>query len=157
MTNECESCIATIDRNGFQYGTSLKRLGEAIGKTPEEMATLIRISVAEYDEREAFEGELNMVLNLAELSKLSSVLGIHTRLLFDGENLNAQLVSTHELMTKIRACLNSTCASVSEFEDRVGFKIEKSLSDPFEILKWNVDCLRFVCKETGVDWRLALP
>jgi hypothetical protein len=56
------------------------------------------------------------------------------------------------LCAKINAHLNATGMSIAEFEERVGFEIEPSLKDATKVLDWNVDCLRFVCAEIGVDW-----
>ncbi len=97
-----------------------------------------------------------MQISLSELSKLSSVLGTRTRFIFEDSEAG-QSISPEQLSTKIKAHLAATGMSVGKFEDRVGFVIEPALHDSAEVLKWNVDCLRFVCKEIGVDWLAALP
>lgn len=149
--------ISTTDGNGVPYGDRLKRAREATGKSPQEVAALLGISFQEYDEWETYEAELNMAMKLGELSKLSSVLGIKTSLIFDDEIEGGAPLSPEQLCAKIKAYLDATGISTAQFEDRAGFVVEPSLRDPSEVLKWNVDCLRSVCAEIGSDWRLALP
>lgn len=58
---------------------------------------------------------------------------------------------------EIRRYLGRTRLTTEEFENRVGFEIAPALGDSSKVLDWNLDCLRFVCKELGIDWRLAPP
>jgi transcriptional regulator with XRE-family HTH domain len=132
----------------------LKQAREATGKSPKEVAALVGISSNLYYDLEGIDGELNMVISLGELSKLSSVLGIRTRFIFDGKT-EGQSISLEQLCAKIKEYLNVTGMSITDFETRVGFTIAAALDNPFEVFKWNVDCLRFVCEEIGIDWHLA--
>lgn len=159
MANNAEACISTVDSKGVPYHARLKRARESAGKSSEEIAALLGISFRDYAEWENYEGELNTSMTLGELFRLSSVLGIRTRLLFeeDSGDREGPHVSAEQLCAKIKAHLSATGMSMGEFEDQVGFVIEPCLRDPSEVLKWNVDCLRFVCNEIGIDWRSALP
>jgi len=134
----------------------LRQAREATGKSRQEIAVLAGLSTSTYCDLEEQDGELNMVVSLREVSKLASALGISTRFIFD-DNIEGQPISPERLCSKINEHLTRTKMSIAEFEDRVGFVIGPALLDPVEVLKWNIDCLRFVCKEVGVDWLAALP
>jgi len=134
----------------------LKQAREATGKSPQEIAALAGLSAPTYCDLEEQDGELNMVVSLRELSKLASALGISTRFIFD-DSIKGQPISPEQLCVKIKSYLNAAGMSIAEFESRVGFVIEPSLHDFAKISDWNVDCLRFVCEELGLNWRLALP
>jgi len=133
----------------------LKQSREATGKSPHEIAALVGISAPTYYDLENCDGDLNMVISLGELSKLSSVLGISTRFIFD-DKTEGQPILPEPLCAKIKSYLDAKKIDIANFEDRVGFTIEPSLHDPAKILDWNIDCLRFVCEEIGANWRLAL-
>lgn len=98
-----------------------------------------------------------MAISLRELSKLASVLEIRTRLIFSDKNVGEQSISLEQLRSKIRDYLTTTGMNIAEFEEKVGFEIQAGLQDAAKIMEWNVDCLRFVCAEIGVDWLAALP
>jgi transcriptional regulator with XRE-family HTH domain len=156
--NACRgNTISTVDRNGLAYGVRLKRAREAAGKSPDQMASLVGVSVPAYYDWECAEGDINTTASLGELAKLSSALSVRTRAIFEDEGGDERPISPEQLCARIKAHLDATNMSIAEFEDRVGFVIEPALDDPSEVLKWNVDCLRFVCGEIGLDWRLALP
>lgn len=134
----------------------LKQAREAAGKTPEEVAELAEITINTYYDFEQCEGDLNIVVSLSELSKISSALGIRTRFLFEGKSDGKQ-ISPSQLASQIKRHLEKTDMSITDFEDRVGFTVALAIENPSEILNWNVDCLRFVSAEIGVSWLDALP
>ena len=157
MREPCDPCTTTVDSDGLAYGVRLKRAREAAGKSPELVASLVGVPVPAYYDWEWVEGDINYTASLGELSKLAAVLGVRTSSIFDSGAGTGRRALPEELCAKIRAHLDATTTDITEFEDRVGFVIGPSLRDPSEVLKWNVDCLRFVCREVGLDWRLALP
>lgn len=157
MQKNVHVCTSKVDSKGVLYGDRLKRARELIGQSPQGVAALAGITLSTYYDMEEHEGMLNRQTSLAELSKLSSILRIPARSLFDDADESCELISHEQLCAKIKAHLAATRMSVSEFEDRVGFVIEPSLLDTSEVLNWNVDCLRFVCAEIGVEWLSALP
>jgi hypothetical protein len=133
-----------------------KRACEAVGKTREDLGEFVCNSPTYYD-LEACNGDLYMDVGLGELSHLCSALGISARDLF-GESISTEeIISPEQLLSKAREHLNRSGLSIAEFEDRIGFKIEPSLNDPSKMMDWNVDFLRWLCRELGLDWRLALP
>jgi hypothetical protein len=154
MKTTSDSCVATADSNGVPYNVRLKRLRLLKGKTPEQMAA--SIGGAYYDWEDC-DGDLNRTASLSELSRLAASFETQCRLLFEDGRGDMESTPPKQLCDRIRAYLAATNMNVAKFEDRVGFIIEPALRDPVEILEWNVDCLRFVCKEIGVNWLSALP
>jgi transcriptional regulator with XRE-family HTH domain len=149
--------ISTVDRNGLAYGARLKRARESAGKSPNQMASIVGVSVPAYYDWEEAEGDINMTASLGELVKLASTLGVRTAALFEDDGCNERPIPPERLCARIKAHLDAASMSIAQFEDRVGFVIQPALDDPAKVLEWNVDCLRFVCGEIGLDWRLALP
>lgn len=43
------------------------------------------------------------------------------------------------------------------FSEKIGFDIGPALTDAAHALEWNVDFLRWLCAEFGLEWRAALP
>ena len=152
-----ELCTATADQNGIPYNERLRRARESRKKSVDEVARKLGISFKDYYEWEAHEAELNMAMTLKQLSHLSSALGIRTSQLFDDTDIGCHFISPNQLSDRIKSHLESHRISIPDFEEQVGFFIEEVLTDPLKILEWNVDCLRFVCAEIGIDWRQALP
>ena len=157
MLEDSDPRISKVDGSGVPYHVRLKRVRESTGRSDRDIAALLGVSLQEYYEWETFEGELTVAMSLAEVSKLSSALGICSRLIFDDGEPEASTLSAAQLSAKIKTYIYASGLSITEFENRVGFEIAPALRDSSEILKWNVDCLRFVCKEIGVDLRIALP
>jgi len=60
-------------------------------------------------------------------------------------------------MSKVRDHLRKTGMSIAELEDRIGSEFAASLEDASQVMDWNVDFLRWLCRELALDWRLALP
>lgn len=157
LRKNLDPCISTADSKGTPYHVRYKRIREATGKSPQDVAALIEIPVHLSYDLEAYEGQLNRQLSLGKLSKLSSVLEIRARLIFDDADEIGRSLSPEELCAKIKDHLKAKGMSIAEFEDIVGFVIRPSLRDPLEVTNWNVDCLRSVCAEIGVNWHNALP
>ncbi|MDB6034544.1 MAG: hypothetical protein JWM16_4882 [Verrucomicrobiales bacterium] len=150
------AAYSTSDKLGTQYGDRLKHIREARNLSPEFIASQLGISLQEYLEWEAFEGELNYVTDLGELMKLSGVLKIATLKLFDDEVPAGSFIPLSMLTQLISQYLQNTGTNLSQFEQQVGWSVEASLNDPTRVLEWNIDCLRSVCLQINLDWRLVV-
>jgi len=144
------------DDFGVPFGERLKQTREKNGKTPHEVAKLAGLSSPTYYDLENCAGDLTMTISLLELSRIASVLGVPSRGFFSDHN-STHFISAQELSDRIKTYLASSKETITEFEDKVGFVIEPALSNPSEVLNWNVDCLRSVCLKLGIDWLSALP
>jgi len=155
--NDSNPCVAKSDARGIAYGVRLRNIRESTGRSPQEVADRLGISLLEYDELEAIAGTLNRSTSLTQLLQLSSVLNVSTRFIFEDEGRENDRISCKELCTNIKSYLERTGTGISEFEERVGYEIRQTLEDPAKVMDWNVDCLRFVCSEIGTNWLTALP
>jgi transcriptional regulator with XRE-family HTH domain len=134
----------------------LIRAREAAGKTPQDLGEYLE-NVPTYYDMKACDGELYSVASLGELSRLCLALGIKPRDLFDDKSNIEGPILPEQLLSEAKEYIKKRKLSVAEFSDCVGFEIEPSLKDPSKMLDWNVDFLRWLCDEIGLDWRLALP
>jgi transcriptional regulator with XRE-family HTH domain len=156
MSNN-DKILPTPDDDEIAPRIRLRRFRELAGKTPEDLAVYVDNSTSSYYDLEEHNGELYMVPSLGELSRLCSDLGIKTRDLFDDRLESGLTISPEQLISKVKEHLNHTGTSIAEFENRVGYEIEPSLKDVAKVMDWNIDFLISVCRELGLNWRLALP
>lgn len=134
----------------------LKRAREVVGKTPQDLGEYLG-NVPTYYDMEAYDGELYSNASLGELSRLCSALGIKPRDLFHDRPNVEPAISPMQLLSRAREYMKQNKLSVGEFSDRIGFDIGPSLEDASKMMDWNIDFLRWLCEELGLDWRLAVP
>jgi hypothetical protein len=65
-------------------------------------------------------------------------------------------LNNRKIKGRVKAYLRIAKIDIRVFEDRVGFEIAPVLVDSAEIMNWNIDGLRSVCAEIGIDWRRVL-
>jgi transcriptional regulator with XRE-family HTH domain len=140
------------------YHKRLKLARERVGKSPQAIAAAVGVSVGAYYDLEWVEGEIESGVSLGTIQRLCGVLGIHSSDLFDFEPMtSAKRVSLNQLVSRIKSHLLDKHLTILEFENIVGFEIRRCLEDISSILEWDIECLRYVCEEIGVDWKSALP
>ena len=157
MNDDVNPCLSGSDSNGVPYGARLKRLREAAGISPQEVARLVGLNVPSYFDAELCEGELNSALYLRELAQLAAVFSIPTSQLFEDRKPKQNAIAPYELVELIKNHLNTSHTTLERLEDKIGYEIKGSIDNPKSVLNWNVDVLRFVCEEVGVDWLSVLP
>jgi transcriptional regulator with XRE-family HTH domain len=136
----------------------LRLVRERSGKSPEEVASLAGMNGPSYYDLENCEDELTMTISLRELKRLCDVLQIPASNLFsDRPQTKAERISPKELAARIKQYIQFHALNISEFENKIGFEIEECIRRSDSVLDWNVDCLRAVCGELGLDWYTALP
>ena len=146
------------DRPVIPCTIRIRRLRELVGKSPAKMATLVGISAPAYYDREAFDADLPVTASLRELAKLAEILGVRSRLIFEDGGETAPAMAPTALSVKISRHVEAKEMSSAELEDLLGWTvIESALNFAAAIWDWNVDCLRCVCSETGVNWLAAQP
>jgi transcriptional regulator with XRE-family HTH domain len=130
----------------------IREAREGLNRSEEEVAQLVGITTPAYRDLENCDGDLSMTLSLESFRKLCSILQIDAGALFGQLRTPTATLSPAELALQIQAYLSANGMPVTEFEAQVGFEIQPALYDSSEVLKWNIDCLRFVCAEIGTDW-----
>lgn len=134
----------------------LKRAREAAGKSHEELGRLVG-GRSTYWDLECHDAELFMAVSLNQLTRLCAEFGITVRSLFDERFGQESTLTPEQLMLKPKEHMAQSGLGLGEFEARIGFEFGPALQDPAEVLDWNVDFLRWLCRELALDWRLALP
>jgi transcriptional regulator with XRE-family HTH domain len=136
----------------------LKLARERAGLSHEEAAEAAGIFDAAYWDLESHESDMEMAVSLENLQKLCEKLGITINDLFADEPVvPVDKISFAELVSKIKNHLAVNHQTISKFEEKVGFIISPSFEDPSSFLEWDIECLRSVCAEIGIDWLRALP
>lgn len=142
------------------YADKIRQKRLAVGKSEREMAELIGINLPSYFDLESYDDEVVDCLSLSQLSKMYRALNMTHADLFSeevGGSGNADRLSFAEFIEKVKSHIESHGMTVPEFEDKVGWELESLLNDPEEIWGRNVQFLKDVCVEVGVDWLGVAP
>jgi hypothetical protein len=134
----------------------LERARAASGKVHEELGRLVGGTSAYWD-LESHDGDLFTTVSLDQLAQLCAELGVTVRSLFEHHPGNEPTISPEQLIWKTKGHLKLAGLSLAEFEERIGFEIGPALQDSSMAMDWNVDFLRWLCRELALDWRLVLP
>ena len=142
------------------YADKIRQKRLAVGKSEGEMAELIGINLPSYFDLESYDDEVVDCLSLSELSKMYRALNMTHADLFSEEvrgSGNADHLSFAEFIEKVKSHIEAHGMTVPEFEDKVGWELESLLNDPEEIWERNVQFLKEVCVEVGVNWLWVAP
>src|SRR5258705_12750236 len=121
------------------------------------MASLIGITFQLYKDLEFRDNELFQCISLAELGTLSKALNIKASDLFAEGSASPQgITSLNQLAEAIENYLSKRGKTLPEFETIVGWEIGNALNEPKEFLGVNVDGLKDICGELGLDWLSVL-
>jgi transcriptional regulator with XRE-family HTH domain len=143
----------------IEPGQRLKNAREERGLEPKDLATAAGITVPHYYDLECPDDELYMTVSLAELARLCQALGVPVTSLFAASpipQIQAHVDGFTTLAHRLNEYLSTSGLSLHEFEDKVGWVMPPFPDDPAAAWDWNVDCLRDVCRESGVDWLQVL-
>ena len=142
------------------YADKIRQKRSAAGKSEEEMAELIGINLPSYFDLESYDDEVVDCLSLTELRKMYRALNMTPADLFSDEargSDDAGHLSFAEFSKKVKSHIESHGMTVPEFEDKVGWELESLLNDPEEIWERNVQFLKDVCVELGINWLRVAP
>jgi transcriptional regulator with XRE-family HTH domain len=140
-----------------------KRIVEArerAGASGIDLAQKLGISLAAYDDLEAYDHEAYMCVSLDQLRSLARLLKVSLRaLLSQGEaSLDNGDLSPSELVRRIQNYLHMHSLSIGQFEKQVGCAISPVMENPDALWQtWNVDALHDVCVPLEVSWLTVLP
>jgi len=135
----------------------LRAFRESRKLEPADLAAAMGLSESSYYDLEACPEDLFTSVSLKQLQRLSIQLGVPPRALFADIEARISTVAVEDVVQAIRRHLEANAIDIGTLEDRVGFTLHDCLTNSTTVLEWNVDCLRFVCDEIGLDWRAALP
>jgi transcriptional regulator with XRE-family HTH domain len=136
----------------------IKGLRERVGKSPDEVASLVGLSDMAYFDLESYEDELRTVLSLRQVKRLAAALGVATSALFvDDATPPNRSISHDELVTLVHRHL-ATGVSRETFEEEVGWELDSLFESEVATLSdYCVEFLEALCSRIGVDWMAALP
>ena len=132
----------------------------AVLVSEKEMAELIGINLPSYYDLESYDDEVVDCLSLYELKKMCRVLKITpVDLLSDEANNHRGLnhLPFAEFIETVKKYIASEDITVAEFEDKAGWEMEGLLNNPEEIWERNVQFLKDVCAELGINWLSVVP
>ena len=133
----------------------LKQAREGRGKTPQEIAEAIGITVESYYDLESTD-DLSMVLSLRKVLKLCQALALMPADLFGWQPVESSPLFPETLQRLINDYLNLKLMKMKSFEDLVGYYIAPFMANKDEFYEWNMDCLKAVCDAIGIDFKKML-
>lgn len=143
-----------------RFAEKIRQLRLAAGKSEREMAELIGINLPSYFDLESYDDEVIDCLSLTELKKMCQVVKITpVDLLSDKAKIQGRLnhLSFAEFIETVKKHIASEGMTVREFEDKAGWEMEGLLNNPEEIWERNVQFLKDVCGELGINWLSVVP
>jgi len=125
-----------------------------VGLDERTMAERIGISLPAYFDLEMHNDEVFTCLSLDQVRRLARTLGVSiVSLVADDPDAMRSALSMSHLVERLRQRLSQEGITADAFSDRVGWDITAALSDPESAWHdWNIDCLRDVSTELGVEW-----
>jgi transcriptional regulator with XRE-family HTH domain len=139
--------------NGHMGAARLRLERTRAGLTARQVAELAGVDVLAYQDMETHASELECNVSLGEIRSVCHALGISADVLFDLQSSrNRERISLPTMVDRMLTYTRDQAMNWSEFEAKVGYTVSASLSQPDNVLEWNVDCLRSVCSEIGCDW-----
>ena len=119
------------------------------------MAERVGINLPSYFDLESYDDEIFTCLTLEEVTRLARALGITVRSLIASDPVGSPgAISMRDLVERVRQRVADQGITADALFERVGWDISPALDDPESAWRdWNIDCLRDVCAEIGVDWQ----
>jgi len=132
----------------------LKRLRQARGLEPEQIARDLGINTAWYYDLETGGENWPNEISLEGIRRLCRILDVSPMTLLAGRT---DIVATPgELVETLRAHLQASGVSHEEFSEKIGWNVGPILRDPEELATFNGDGLQSICRELGLDWIVVL-
>ena len=132
-----------------------KRIKEArqkSGLTHKTVAELAGITRESYYDIEGCDEDLVFAYSLSVFFKLIEILGSNLEEFEELHVVKSKPSDVGEIRTNPFESKLSSLVNISELEDIVGYELEESLRNPSKALNdWNIDCLKAVCRELGMN------
>ncbi len=137
----------------------LKKAREATGLDEHSVARLAGITSPWYYDLEGDDDELAMTLSLEKLCHLAEIVRTDPLVLLIGDRASSieRSIEFGDVVQRLTAQMAASGLDVEEFGKRVGWQLEKILTDPNELWALNTDGFRDVATAAGVDWSSAFP
>lgn len=135
------------------------KLREAAGKSREEMASVMDISLPAYWDLESYDDEVKECISLTQLVKMGRAFKVSPRDVFSGHTNESVVgeLSFGELSERIKTFIGEHAITIPEFEEKVGWAIEEALKKPDQFEEVNLQCLIDICDELQLEWLSIVP
>jgi transcriptional regulator with XRE-family HTH domain len=129
---------------------------ERAGLSHDEAAVQMGISSPSVWDVESHEDELSSCYSPSELRRFAGVLGVRPVDFFGAQTLESP-VSATELVRLIYDQCRSRGASLEQFDDVVGWRLNACVEPPERLLEdISIDSLQWLCRELGIDWHRVI-
>lgn len=135
------------------YARKLLFAREKANKTVSEMAAFLNISTEAYYDLESYDDEITGCLSLRQVAMLFNALNIDPKKFFDAAaQQQLKPISLEEFGEMVKRYISHHKMTSGEFEDRVGWEIQRQIEDTSRFLEYNIEGLKDVSNELGIDW-----
>jgi transcriptional regulator with XRE-family HTH domain len=134
------------------YAKKIEDARKRAGKSVNEMAHILGISVPAYYDLETYDDEITGSLSLKNVALLLATLGVDPEDFFDIALEKEPVISKGDLVERIKDYVSLYKISLSEFDERAGWEVEKIVEDPSRIVEYNIDGLQDISALLGVNW-----
>ena len=132
----------------------LKRLREARGLDPHQLANEIGINSAWYYDLESGGEDWSEEISIQGLRKLARALDVSPSSLLRTED--EVLPTPPELVERLRKQLENLGVSSVAFSERIGWDVTPLFEDPRRVGELNAAGLKAICAELGLDWLVVV-
>jgi transcriptional regulator with XRE-family HTH domain len=129
---------------------------EALGLSPEEVASRSGVQGADIWEIEGLENDLTDFYSVRDVEQFCRVLGIHPIELF-GDDISEPGVSAEELVRRIHEECRARSVTLEQLDDGVGGSLAQCVEPAEKLLShMTAGGLQWLCRELRIDWRRVL-
>lgn len=146
-----------MDNDSKLISKRLQLYRERSDKSVAEVAAAVGIPFESYVDLEMQDNEIFDAISLQHLAVLARTLDFKLLDLFtNAGSPPSESITLEQLADKIKQYVADHDISIRQFEDRVGWEVERALKDPTEFLNLTVTALMDICRELNVSWLSVL-
>jgi transcriptional regulator with XRE-family HTH domain len=136
----------------------IKNLRLASGRSEDELAAMLGISIHSYWDLEAYDNELFTCVSLEQAQRLMRALGTDLTSFISPAGELSSRVSLDQAVTALRELAEQRGWSVAELSDEVGWELDEFLRTPRQTAAaQNLDFFKDIAAPLGLDWHCLLP
>jgi len=132
----------------------LKKIREARGSDAHELAKKLKIGSPWYFDLESDRSSWASEISISALRQLARELDVSPGVLLREDDV--AVLGPEAFVSHITDHLIATNMSASEVSEKIGWDISRLIADPTQVGKLNIDGLRAICGELGLDWLQVL-
>ena len=124
-----------------------------------EIARRLGISLASYDDLEAYDDEAFTVPTLGDLVRLAEIVRVEPRVLLLGAEAHGiqRTFTFRHIAERVAHQIAARGITVAELGDEIGYDVRPLLDSSEALWHYDVEALYNICKTVDMDWVAALP